>query len=1264
MPRWRREYERDWRDYTRQVIAHRFGAYALECSPSVAPSDEQLLQDVLMTAGIAHVSRSPSVWAAPVPALSPSLSIPNASFVFEESYVFNTPPPFDDWSEFPAFGAEEFRSHSTPGRRASASQRLQLRMADVSPIVGTRRSSIERARTISPLSAAAPTSPWTSGQWTGKTRQTRRISLESSCRDKELDVSLHSLHLSEDEESFCVMDEGEVEGTQVTEILEGDEKEGKDVVVQGLKGRKEVQEVQHVRNVKIDADEPNARVRAVEQHGKAEGTHASQRPGFRSRNEDEDIRHDDVEETNKQVDANAVIDDRGGNADTPLDVEGKVNSVNFSDGSDIYTKEPDRHSEADFEFGTGSEYDSENQPLMHVAQDEATHHRSQRAAESLLYTIDAVQDITEPEPEDVCDRTRQQDTDGMSSPVHIPTSTKCIRAVQQNGPVLTSQSTCASSAESVVKKAVYVPTTAQSTRKASCTTSTALSANRSLTSSANVTTPATSTALPAREALHASVVRSLTSEAAQHFPTTAPALRGSASSRKRAIRGALLHTKLPLQMEYRFASDRRQRHKRRKSLAAKPGVFPYIVPELVIELKSYQKEALRWMLEREREPGGTTTIDRQRCGGTTAVDALITKVRGGILADEMGLGKTVCCLALICESLRQARAADAQASNETGSDVPRIIPPTLIITPLSILSQWEQEIRAKTNLSVVTYQGAARKSFHSFTQFMGADIVLSTYDTLRLSECKVRSKGSGNGGGGHNGWGAEDGWHQAPRLVPRRQKSVATSRLHQVQWFRVILDESHLIANAGCGRARAAFTLSSKRRWCVTGTPIQNRTADLAALLQFVGLGDRAHALSERELGLLVPRIVLRRLKSTMETRSGAPILELPEKSETTIELDFASDIERVLYLLLYRSTKRQVLRYLQSKEAKRKARQASCISLTGIDTDRPLFMHVFELILRLRQVCNSCALVTADPLADVRMRVEKLAGNEGLDGMSSFSEAEAELLKRFQKQRSGADSDFGLGSLESTKLAALMKELKSVRACRERVLVISQWTSFLDMIGAHLEVYNAQCEARVSSLNDARETGNETIAFAKLDGRMSAKEREQVVRNFQQQEDSFDRGSGVGPPLDVLLLSLRTGGLGLNLTAASHVFIMEPSWNPSLEHQAIDRAHRFGQTKQVRVVRFLVKSSIEERVMALQTKKRQLTATFLGDSDVVSSTNKNSRLRETRLSTRDIRTLFFTQQEQVEEADLRRLDGRTGHARSDDAESSDGGVTCIEISD
>ncbi|CAI5726568.1 unnamed protein product [Hyaloperonospora brassicae] len=1249
MPQWQREYERDWRDVTRREIAHHFGAYALQCAPSVTPSDEQLLQDVLMAAGVAHVPLSPSHWTATRPLWSPSL-------VDDASYVFSTPPPVDEIDEFPAFSSADFRAHAASKRRKSASQRLQLRLADVSPLVGnTRRSSMERAATISPL--AAVTSPWTSGQWStaGKTRQkTRRVSLESSFRDKELDLSMHSMHLSDEEgcgddevDGVCVEDEGSVEATQVIEVLVDDDNEEKGVAMPGRDGDKEVERVQKVRGVDVDVD--------------AGDLSASRWLELCKYNEDKDMVQKDVEEKNKQVYANAVVEERDGNTDAPFDVSSQGDLV----ASGELVEEPVWHAEADIEFGTGDEYDNDSQRFANGVRDAEMRQLSQRTVKGLSYTVDALQTVAEPEREDTCDRVRQQDIAATSKPVDSPSSTKNMCAARQHDPVLTGQSTSALSEDSVTKKAVYVSTTAPSASEGSCTTTTALSTDQSptalpLASLGNDTAPATSSALPATRALHTPAVRSSANEAAQRSSTTTPALRRSVVSRKRATRGALLHTKLPLQMEYRFASDRRRRHKRRKSSAMMPGVFPFVVPELAIELKSYQKEALRWMLEREQEPGDTITVDRQQHGATTAVDALVAKVRGGILADEMGLGKTVCCLALICASLRQARTADAQSSNETGSTVPRITPPTLIVTPLSILSQWEQEIRAKTNLSVVTYQGAARKNFRSSTQFMGTDIVLSTYDTLRLSECKVRGKGSE--GSGRNGCGAEDGWHQAPRLVPRLQKSVATSRLHQLEWFRVILDESHLIANAGCGRARAAFTLNGRRRWCVTGTPIQNRTADLAALLQFVGLGARAHALSERELGLMVPRVVLRRLKSTVDMWSKAPILELPGKSETTIELDFASDIERALYMLLYRSTKRQVLRYLQSKEAKQKTRQASCTGPANIDKERPLFMHVFELILRLRQVCNSCALVTADPWTDVRMRVEKLAGNEGPDGMSSFSHADAELLKRFQKQRSGANGDFGHGSLESTKLTALIKELKRVRANRERALVISQWTSFLDIIGERLDVHNAECETRY--FGDAQEADHEAITFAKLDGRMSAKDREQVVRNFQQQEDSFDGGSSIGPPLDVLLLSLRTGGLGLNLTAAAHVFIMEPSWNPSLEHQAIDRAHRFGQTKQVRVIRFVVKGSIEERVMALQTKKCQLTAAFLGDGETASSAKPNGRLCKTRLSTRDIRTLFLTQQEQVEVVDLHHLDGIRGHARDDEAESSDRSVTCIEISD
>ncbi|KAG3011777.1 hypothetical protein PC121_g317 [Phytophthora cactorum] len=1237
--RWQREYERDWRDYARQVIVNHFGKYALQCSPAVTQADERQLREVLAAVGIKHAPPNHSRWQAPIPA-SQTLSAPQDSPVSEGSYVYCTPPSPESQSMFPAFNSQDFASQSTPQRRVSASQRLQLRMADVSPIADSRRTSIECAGTISPPSGAAK-SPWTPGQWSpkpaGKTRRTPRRSLEPSFRE-DLDVSMHSMQSSDEENEQTQMDE-EAEDTQMIDVSEAHEEEGKAAVAMEADCGEEEKQVQIVEREDKGVD-GHAEDLMVDHNDDAEEMNVSKELVFSSDSEEDEGEEKDIAETE------AVFEVEKENVGAPIDAESGDQPVHRSPPPEDTTERPPWASEPDFEFGDGIEYGDEDQQQEDEQQDVEMLEPEQRAVESAPRSPPASQTVGESTQEDAQITAKQNEPPAKSNTTPTLASAKSMSISKRNHPGTTKRSTFASPTASSVRRRSYATPTALSARKRTYATPTATSTRR--------TTFVSPTASSARKASHGSPAPS--AKRAAQTPPTAPPSSRSTLSRKRANRGALLHTKLPLEMEYRFASDRRRRHRRRKSLAAKPGVFPYVVPELMVELQPYQKEALQWMLEREKDPGDPVTIDQQRRGDATAVDALVAKVCGGVLADEMGLGKTVCCLALICESLRQARAADAQARSKTGSTVPRLTPPTLIVTPLSILSQWEQEIRDKTNLSVVTYQGATRKSFRSATQFMGADIVLSTYDTLRLLECKVRDKDSGDDDGQGNRDGtAEDGWHQAPRLTPQSKKSVVTSKLHQLQWFRVILDESHLIANAGCARARAAFSLGSRRRWCVTGTPIQNGTADLAALLQFVGLGNRAHALSERELGALVPRVVMRRLKSTLDAHSRAPILDLPEKTEETIELEFASDVERALYMLLHRSTKRQVLRYLQSKEAKQNGR-VPLTTPTKDGEDRPLFMHVFELILRLRQVCDACALVTADPLAEVQTRAdsaEALVGN-GRDGISPFSTGEAELLKHLQEQRSDTNAVAGCGPLESTKLTALMKELKRVRARRERVLVISQWTSFLDMIAERLEAHNTQCE-------DASETGNMAIAFAKLDGRMPAKDREQVVRNFQQQEDSLDRGPVVGPPLDVLLLSLRTGGLGLNLTAAAHVFIMEPSWNPSLDRQAIDRAHRFGQTREVRVVRFIMKGSIEERVVELQNKKRQLTAAFLGDGDILSSAKKK-RLRKTRLSTGDLRRLFFTQQEQEEE----RL--RHQHDEDDEgaqrAEDSDGNVTCIEISD
>ena len=126
---------------------------------------------------------------------------------------------------------------------------------------------------------------------------------------------------------------------------------------------------------------------------------------------------------------------------------------------------------------------------------------------------------------------------------------------------------------------------------------------------------------------------------------------------------------------------------------------------------------------------------------------------------------------------------------------------------------------------------------------------------------------------------------------------------------------------------------------------------------------------------------------------------------------------------------------------------------------------------------------------------------------------------------------------------------------------MFSQWTSFLDLLEGDL--------------------GRAGIAFLRLDG--STTNRAEVIEEFQ---------AGEGPR--VFLISLKAGGTGLNLTAADHVFFLDPWWNPAVEQQAADRAHRIGQTRPVFVYRLVAKDTVEEKILLLQDKKRALAAVAL----------------------------------------------------------------------
>jgi superfamily II DNA or RNA helicase len=155
-----------------------------------------------------------------------------------------------------------------------------------------------------------------------------------------------------------------------------------------------------------------------------------------------------------------------------------------------------------------------------------------------------------------------------------------------------------------------------------------------------------------------------------------------------------------------------------------------------------------------------------------------------------------------------------------------------------------------------------------------------------------------------------------------------------------------------------------------------------------------------------------------------------------------------------------------------------------------------------------------------------------------------------------------GQSANSSSKIELLLELLDEVLAEGHKALVFSQWTSLLDLVQPHLDGVD--------------------ISYTRLDG--TTRDRAGVVANFQNPE---------GPP--VLLASLKAGGLGINLTAADHVFILDPWWNPAAEDQAADRAHRIGQNRPVIVYRLVAEDTVEEGILALQQKKRALSEAALG---------------------------------------------------------------------
>lgn len=295
----------------------------------------------------------------------------------------------------------------------------------------------------------------------------------------------------------------------------------------------------------------------------------------------------------------------------------------------------------------------------------------------------------------------------------------------------------------------------------------------------------------------------------------------------------------------------------------------------------------------------------------------------------------------------------------------------------------------------------------------------------------------------------------------------------------VILDEAQRIKNLHSTTSQVARSIRRIRSWALTGTPVENSTEDLHSIFEFVRPGHLSLAMTPRRMGKAAADYILRRTKEEVLT-DLPPIMyrdahiELTEEQWNSYELAQAKGLVRLSDL-----------------------GQALTIQ------------HVFELVLRLKQICNF------DPLTEA-----------------------------------------------SAKSDQLESDLEEIAASGQKAIVFSQWVKSLDILQRRLARF-------------------QPLAYH---GNTPHQRRDAVLHEFRQ-----------NPRRHVILMSYGAGSVGLNLQFCEYVFLFDRWWNPAVEDQAVNRAHRIGAKGPVTVTRFLSLGTIEERIDAVLQQKRELFETVIG---------------------------------------------------------------------
>ncbi|KAF9076667.1 SNF2 family N-terminal domain-containing protein [Rhodocollybia butyracea] len=571
-----------------------------------------------------------------------------------------------------------------------------------------------------------------------------------------------------------------------------------------------------------------------------------------------------------------------------------------------------------------------------------------------------------------------------------------------------------------------------------------------------------------------------------------------------------------------------------------------------LTLLPFQRESLHWMKKQEEGPW-----------------------KGGMLAVCSLMGKTIQVIALLVSDKKK---------------------PNLVIAPTVAVMQWRNEIEAHTDgMKVLVWHGASRES--DIKELMKHDVILTTYSIL---ESVFRKQ--------------ESGFKRKNQIIKER------SPLHNITWNRVILDEAHNIKDRASNTAKAAFELQAVSRWCLSGTPLQNRVGELYSLIRFLGGDpfafyyckrcdckslhwkfsnkkscDECHhspmqhtcfwnneiltpiqkdgmdgpgKIAFKKLKILLDRMMLRRTKL-----QRADDLGLPPRI-VIVRRDYFSPEEKELYRSLFTDAKRQFGTYLD---------QGTLLNN---------YSNIFTLLTRMRQmachpdlvirsktnaskfttedvgeatVCRICNDIAEDAIQSKCRHIFdreciKQYLNTAIEQTPSCPvcfipltiDLEAPALDLEENVSTARQGILGRLNLDtwrsSTKIEALVEETRLRKS-----IVFSQFVNFLDLIAYRLQ--------------KAGFTSRSMLMLC-------------VVNNVD---------------VTVFLVSLKAGGVALNLTEASRVYLMDSWWNPA---EAMDRIHRLGQHRPVKAIKLVVEDSIESRIVQLQEKKSAMVDATLSPDD------------------------------------------------------------------